>query len=304
MRGLVEVIDQFLFLVLFVTNTEFALLGPEHDGLTVHAADHVEGSLRFTAQREFQQIFLDARLDGFAQGGLDFEEAVRRAQALDALMRSLVVVILNPEFDPLASALEAVELGAAEELLPDAFPEPFDLAQRHRMVGSALEVGHAILFQLGLETTGAAPRRLLARMPRVDLEARPDIGPPANFRVGTRGPRASRVEQITGCSLLAPSRKVHEFNELFPDGVFATHSGWNAALFAFASERKVESPSVPVARYAMPPTGADGSNCALSRLALFSPSSPEIIAWLAGTKRLDSGQRTGNSQMYGKTIRR
>ena len=93
---------------------------------------------------------------------MDFEEAVRRAQAFDALMRSLVVVILNPEFDPLASALEAVELGAAEELLPDAFPEPFDLAQRHRMVGSALEVGHAILFQLGLETTGAAPRRILS----------------------------------------------------------------------------------------------------------------------------------------------
>jgi len=42
---------------------------------------------------------------------LDFEEAVCRAQALDALVRSLVIVILNPEFDPLASALEAVELG-------------------------------------------------------------------------------------------------------------------------------------------------------------------------------------------------
>ena len=125
-----EIIDQFLFFVLFVADTEFefAFLGAEHDRLAVHAAHHVEGGLGFAAQSQLQQIFLDAGLKGFAQGRLDFKEAVRRAQALDALVRSLVVVILNPEFDPLASALEAVELGAAEELLPDAFPEPFDLA--------------------------------------------------------------------------------------------------------------------------------------------------------------------------------
>ena len=129
-RGLVEVIDQFLFFVLFVANTEFefALLGAEHDGLAVHAPHHVEGSLGFTAQGQFQQIFLDPGLDGLAQGRLDLEEAVRRAEALNALVRPLVVVIFDPEFDPFPSRLEAVELGAAEELLPDAFPEAFDLA--------------------------------------------------------------------------------------------------------------------------------------------------------------------------------
>jgi len=66
---LVEIIDQFLFFVLLVADAEFkfALLGPQHDGLTVHAADHIEGGLGFASQGQFQQIFLDAGLDGFAQ---------------------------------------------------------------------------------------------------------------------------------------------------------------------------------------------------------------------------------------------
>ena len=162
--GLVEVIDQFLFFVLFVADTEFefALLGAEHDRLPVHAADHVEGGMRFAAQSQFQKIFLDAGFDGFTQRRLDFEEAIRWAESFNALMRSLVVVISDPEFDPLASRLEAVELGTAEELLPDAFPEAFDLAQRHRMLGAAFEVSHTIFFKLGLEAAGAAPRSILA----------------------------------------------------------------------------------------------------------------------------------------------
>jgi hypothetical protein len=67
---LVEVIDQFLVLALFVADTEFefALLGSEHDGLAVHAPDHVEGGLRFAPQGQLQEVVLDASLDGFAQG--------------------------------------------------------------------------------------------------------------------------------------------------------------------------------------------------------------------------------------------
>jgi len=47
----VEVIGKFLFLVLLIADTEFefALLGPEHDGLAVHASDHVERRLGFAA---------------------------------------------------------------------------------------------------------------------------------------------------------------------------------------------------------------------------------------------------------------
>jgi hypothetical protein len=164
--GFVEVINQFLFLVLFVADTEFefALLGPEHDGLAVHATDHVEGGLGFAAQGQFQEVFLNARLDGFAKRRLDLEEAVRRAEAINTLMRPLVVVVFDPKFDPFPGGVEAVELGAGEELLPDAFPEPFDLAQGHGMMRPALDMVNPILAQFRLETGGAAPTCVLAAL--------------------------------------------------------------------------------------------------------------------------------------------
>ena len=140
---------------------EFAFLGPEHNRLAVHAPDHVEGGAGLTAQRQLQEVVLDARFNGFAQLGLDFEETVRRAQPLDALMRPLVVVIFDPEFDPFPGLLEAVELGPREKLLPETFPEPFDLAQGHGMMRTALEVGHAILLELDFETAGPAPGGVL-----------------------------------------------------------------------------------------------------------------------------------------------
>jgi hypothetical protein len=153
-----------LLLVLFVTDTEFefALLGAEHDRLTVHAADHIERRLGFAAQRQLQQVILDAGFDGLAQRRLDFEETVRRAKSFDALVRPLVIVIADPDFDPLARRLETVELGTGQELLPDAFPEPLDLAQCHRMLRTAFEMRHAILFQLRFEAAGAAPAGVLA----------------------------------------------------------------------------------------------------------------------------------------------
>lgn len=160
---LVEVIDKFLFLVLLIADTEFkfALFGAENDGLAIHASHHVEGRLRFAPQCQFQQVFLNAGLDGFAQFGLDLKEAVGRAQAVDALIGPLVVVMFDPEFDPLARRLEAVELGADQEVLPDGGPEPFDFAQRHWVLRAGLEMGHMILFKLRFEAAGAAPTGVL-----------------------------------------------------------------------------------------------------------------------------------------------
>jgi len=65
---LVEVIGEFLFVVLLVADTEseFALLGPEHDGLAVHASDHVKRRLGFATQGQLQKVLLDAGLDGAA----------------------------------------------------------------------------------------------------------------------------------------------------------------------------------------------------------------------------------------------
>ena len=201
--GFIEVINQFLFLVLFITDAEFefALLGPQHDRLAIHATDHVEGSLGFAAQGQFQEVFLNARLDGFAQCRLDLEEAVGRADAVDALMRPLVVVIFNPEFDPFTGRVEAVELRPGQELLPNAFPEPFDLAQSHGMVRTALEVGHPILFEFGLEAAGAAPRRILTAIVGEHLFGRRELAcrHPINFdhRLRRRTAKQLRTHQET-----------------------------------------------------------------------------------------------------------
>ena len=72
-----------------------------------------------------------------------------------------VIVVLHPQPHPLGSRLEAVELRALQKLLPDGFPEAFDLAQRHGMMRPALHVVHPILAQLRLEPGGPAPAGVL-----------------------------------------------------------------------------------------------------------------------------------------------
>lgn len=156
--GLLEVVDEFLVLVSIVDREfEFAFFGPENDGLTFHAADHVEGRPGFAAQGQFQEVFLDASLNGLAQLGGDFEVAVGWAETFDALVRPLVIIIFDPEPDALPGRLEAFELGAREELLPDALPEALDLAQRHGVMRAGLEVVGPVLLHLGLEASGAPP---------------------------------------------------------------------------------------------------------------------------------------------------
>jgi hypothetical protein len=97
-----EVVDEFLVLVSIVDGEfEFAFFGPKNDRLTFHAADHVEGSLGLTAQSHLQQVFGNTRLDGFAQLGGDLKEAIGRAETFDALVRTLVIVVLDPVADTL-----------------------------------------------------------------------------------------------------------------------------------------------------------------------------------------------------------
>jgi hypothetical protein len=160
---LVEVIGKFLFVVLLVTDAEFefALLGPQHDGLAVHAADHIKGRLRFAAQGQLQEIFLDAGFDGLAQLRLNLEETVGRAQSFNALVGPLVIVVLDPELDAVAGRFEAVELRAHQELLPDGGPEALHFAEGHGMMRAGFEVGHPILFEFGLEAADAAPTGVL-----------------------------------------------------------------------------------------------------------------------------------------------
>jgi hypothetical protein len=132
-----QVIGEFLGLLCIAElQFEFSFFGAENDRLAFHPADHIEGGAGFAAQSHFQKVILDAGFNRFAQFVLDFEEAVGRTETADALVRPLVVVISDPELDPLAGRIEALELGAGEKLLPDGFPEPLDFAEGHGMLGT------------------------------------------------------------------------------------------------------------------------------------------------------------------------
>jgi hypothetical protein len=159
---LFEVVDEFfVFVSIFDGEFEFAFFGPENDGLAFHPADHIEGGFGFAAQRHFQEVFLDACLDGLAQLRRDFKKAVRRAKAFNALVGPLVIVVFDPQANAFSRRIEALELGAGEELLPDGFPEALDLAQRHGMMGPGLEVVGPVLFHLRLEAGEAPPVDIL-----------------------------------------------------------------------------------------------------------------------------------------------
>lgn len=158
-----EVVGEFLGgLFIGQFEFEFAFLRAQDDRLAFHPAHHVEGRTRFATQGHLQQVVFDPGFEGLAQFGLDFEKAIGRAQPANALMGSFVVVVLDPGLDPIAGILERIKLGPGEKLLPDGRPEALDFPQGHGVVRPALDMGHAILVQLGFEPRGAAPGGVLA----------------------------------------------------------------------------------------------------------------------------------------------
>jgi hypothetical protein len=98
---------------------DFALLRPDDHALAAHAAYHIKRIHRPAPKSQFQHVLLDAPLQGLFQVVGDLEKSVGRAQAADALVRALVIVILDPESRPLHRLLEAVELRPLEELAQD-----------------------------------------------------------------------------------------------------------------------------------------------------------------------------------------
>ena len=140
------------------------LLGTDDHRLLAHPPHHVEGTARLSSQCQFQHVVLNAALDDLAQFLGNGKEAIGRTQTLQGLMGPPVVVVFHPQPHPLAGGLEAVELSAHQELLPDRLPEAFDLTQGHRMMGPAFDVVNPILAQLRLEAGGAAPTGVLTAL--------------------------------------------------------------------------------------------------------------------------------------------
>ncbi len=105
----------------------FALAHHTH----IHAAQlaqQVQRRLRFLSQRQTQRVVLATLLHGFFHVVGDPVEPIRRTGPVDPLMRTLVVVIVNPVLQPTAGVRERGEHGLLEKLPPDRLPEPLDLA--------------------------------------------------------------------------------------------------------------------------------------------------------------------------------
>lgn len=115
---------------MFAINKHFhlPLLGTDDHGLIPHPAHHVKRTVRLPSQCQFQQVVLNAALDDLTQFLSNRKKAIGRAQTLQRLMGPPVVVVLHPQPHTFAGRLETVKLCTLEKLLPDGFPEAFDLA--------------------------------------------------------------------------------------------------------------------------------------------------------------------------------
>ena len=97
------------------------------------------------SQGQTQRVVPATLPHGLFHVARDPVEPIRRTGAFDPLMRTLMVVVVDPVLQPTASVRERCEDRFLEKLPPDRLPETLDLAQRHRMVRRAAHVLHALL---------------------------------------------------------------------------------------------------------------------------------------------------------------
>jgi hypothetical protein len=136
-------------------------------------ASQIERLYRRLLTRQTQRVLGHLRLDRPSDLRSRPEEPVGGGEAVERLMRTLEVVVLDKETYPPLAVLEVGEHRAREQLLPQRLPEPLDLPAGLRMVGAALQVLDAVALQLRLELGAAAPGRVLAALVGQDLSGRP-----------------------------------------------------------------------------------------------------------------------------------
>jgi len=137
--------------------------------LIAKLAHEVERLLRRSLVRESQCICRDVLLYCFADLWRRREEAVRRHQAIESLMRPLKVVCLHEERESFFAVCEVVEHRLRQELVPQRLPEPLDLPKRHRVLRAALDVRDPVLAQRLFKLRLSSPRRVLATIVGEDL---------------------------------------------------------------------------------------------------------------------------------------
>lgn len=111
--------------------------------------------------RQAQRVRRHLGLDRRAHVHRRAEEPVGGDRAVEPLMRSLEVVVLDEQRHPPLTVRKVREHRLAQELLPERLPEALDLPQRLRMLRPALHMRDAVSPQQLRELGLATPRRVL-----------------------------------------------------------------------------------------------------------------------------------------------
>ena len=135
-------------------------------------AQKVQRRLRLLAQRQAQGVLAAALGHRLLHVVGHPVEAVRGIRALDALVGALVVVVGHPVVQALGRIREGREDGVVQKFRPDRLPEALDLAQRHRVLGSAADVPDPLAHEHFLKLTLAPPCHELAAVVAQDLPRR------------------------------------------------------------------------------------------------------------------------------------
>ena len=148
----------------------------EQPALAVHAhpflADlpkQVDRLPRRFVEREPQLVRRKLFLERRTHAALAAEEAVRRHQSVDPLVRPKVVVVREEVREPLLRISQVLRLGALPELFAHALPQPLALPECLRVVRAAHHVLDAFADQQLLKRALAAPREVLPALIRQHL---------------------------------------------------------------------------------------------------------------------------------------
>jgi len=88
----------------------------------------IQRRLWLLSQSQTQRVVLATLLHRFFHVVGDAVEPIRGTGPVEPLVRTLVVVIVNPVLQPTAGVGERGEHGILEKLAPNRLPEPLDLA--------------------------------------------------------------------------------------------------------------------------------------------------------------------------------
>lgn len=116
------------------------LAGGDRQPLITELTDDVKRLAWRLLEREPQLVRRDSSLDLRAHVRRRFEEAIRRHETVERLVRPLEVVVADEVIEPVLRIHDVCEHRAAEKLVPQRLPEPLHLAERLRMLWPTADV--------------------------------------------------------------------------------------------------------------------------------------------------------------------